>query len=86
MKLDSSFPNAQFQVEGYKMYRKDRYLNGGGLIKSDLTSRLRSDLETETVESTNIELNLGSSKWLVMGAYKPPSMKPETFNLDLQKF
>ena len=32
-KLDSSFPSAQFIVDGYSaLYRKDRNANGGGLL------------------------------------------------------
>ena len=31
-KLDHSFPNAQFKIEGYKSFRKDRDAFGGGLL------------------------------------------------------
>ena len=31
-KIYYSFPNSQFFAEGYKMFRKDRNKNGGGLI------------------------------------------------------
>ena len=31
-KLDDSFPDQQFHVNGYKMFRKDRNKFGGGLI------------------------------------------------------
>ena len=32
-KLDSSFPNAQFSIPpGYKLFRKNRNKNGGGLV------------------------------------------------------
>ena len=31
-KIDDSFPNSQFFAEGYRMFRKDRNKNGGGLI------------------------------------------------------
>ena len=88
-KLDASFPNAQFHVEGYKLYRKDRDSNGGGVIiyiRSDLTSRQRTDLETDQIECISVEILLGNTKWLVMGMYKPPSMKPDTFSTDLQKY
>ena len=30
--IDDSFPNAQFKVEGYKSFRKDRDAVGGGLL------------------------------------------------------
>ena len=31
-KIDDSFPNSQFFAEDYRMFRKDRNKNGGGLI------------------------------------------------------
>ena len=31
-KIDSSFPTAQFQIEGYTNYRLDRNVNGGGIL------------------------------------------------------
>ena len=83
-KLDNSFPDAQFKVDSYTMYRKD----GDGLllfIRSDITTRQRADFETSEIESICIELNLGKTKWLIMGAYKSPLMKPDTFISDLQK-
>ena len=31
-KIDSSFPNSQFAIEGYNMYRRDRKKGGGGIV------------------------------------------------------
>ena len=31
-KIDDPFPDSQFFVEGFKMFRKDRTNNGGGLL------------------------------------------------------
>ena len=31
-KIDSSFPTAQFHIDGYIIYRRDRNENGGGLL------------------------------------------------------
>ena len=31
-KIDSSFPTAQFHIDGYIIYRCDRNENGGGLL------------------------------------------------------
>ena len=31
-KLDSSFPDTQFSISGYRTIRKDRNKNGGGLM------------------------------------------------------
>ena len=32
VKIDDSFPNLQFKIEGYKSFRKDRDVFGGGLL------------------------------------------------------
>ena len=63
-KLDDSFPSAHIQVEGYKLYRKVRDSNGGGLImyvRNGLTSRQRTDLETEQTECVGVEIILGNT-------------------------
>ena len=31
-KLDETFPNQQFKIHDYKMYRRDRNKHGGGVI------------------------------------------------------
>ena len=61
-KIDSSFPIAQFQIEGYTTYRLDRNANGGGrllYIWEDIPSTmLNSDM---SIESFSIEINV--KKW-----------------------
>ena len=58
-KIDSSFPAAQFQIEGYTTYRLDRNTNGGGIllyIRADIPSTLlNSDM---SIESFSIEINI----------------------------
>ena len=47
-KLDDSFPNGQFLIPNFKMYRKDVKSDTGGIImyfRSDLAQRRRKDLE-----------------------------------------
>lgn len=31
-KIDASYPNSQFMVEGYNIYRNDRTKGGGGVL------------------------------------------------------
>ena len=31
-KLDEAFPNQQFKISGYKMFRRDRNKHGGGIM------------------------------------------------------
>ena len=42
-KIDSSFPTAQFHIDGYTIHRRDRDENGGGLlpyVREDVPSAL----------------------------------------------
>ena len=78
-KLDSSFPNAQFQVPGFKYYRVDRNAHGGGIaayIRSDLPHRRRPDLESVViapVEAFVIEVIILNEVWLDICMYSPHS-------------
>ena len=71
-KIDSSFPNAQFQIEGYTTYRLDRNANGGGIflyIREDIPSTLlNSDM---SLESFCIEINISKKKCLLVCTYNP---------------
>ena len=71
-KIDSSFPTAQFQIEGYATYRLDRNANGGGIllyIREDIPSTLLNfDM---SIESFYIEINIRKKKWLLIGPYNP---------------
>ena len=66
-KLDSSFPNGQFQIHGYsKPYRFDKNGNGGGIlvyIHEDIPTKL-IDSQMK-IEGFFIELNLRRKKWLL---------------------
>ena len=76
-KLDSSFPNAQFQVPGFKHYRVDQNAHGGGIaayIRSDLPHRRRPDLESVViapVETFIIEIIIRNEVWLYICMYNP---------------
>ena len=58
-KIDSSFPTAQFQIEGYTAYRLNRNANCGGIllyIRDDIPSTmLDSDV---SIERFSIEINI----------------------------
>ena len=71
-KTDSSFPTAQFKIEGYTTYRLDRNSNGGGIllyVREDIPSTL---LNTELlIEGFCIEINIRKKKWLLVCTYNP---------------
>ena len=74
-KLDSSFPIAQFLIDGYSVpYRLDRNRDGGGVmiyVREDIPSKLLSKHTfTETIEGLFIEVNLRKTKLLFFGSYR----------------
>ena len=76
-KLDASFPNSQFHIEGYKTpYILDVSSNSGGLliyIKETLPSIKLKDftLPDDDIQAIPIEINFRKSKWLILPVYRP---------------
>ena len=76
-KLDTSFPNTQFHIDGFSPpYRTDRKNGkGGGLIlyvRNDIPSKeLKAILIPTDVECIFIEINLFKKRWLICGCYNP---------------
>ena len=73
-KIDSSFPTAQFNINGFTSYRRDRNKTGWGIIlmryiRDDITSNL---LKIDTsIEALYVEINLRKNKWLLGCSYNP---------------
>ena len=71
-KLDDSFPDSQFLIEGFgKPFRLDRNRNGGGImlfIRSDIPAK---DISTDKnpFESFYVELNFRKKKSLLNCSY-----------------
>ena len=83
-KLDSSFPKAQFSVNGYKTpFRLDVTDTSGGLliyVKTGLPSvPLKEFSIPKDVQILPFEIQLKSCKWLVVAIYKPPSQDAAYF-------
>ena len=71
-KLGATFNQAQFDVPGFKSFRKDRFAHGDGIlvyIRADLPTRQRPDLELIHVESIVIETTVCGRKWAFVCAY-----------------
>ena len=67
-KLNESFPNAQFNLDGYEIWaRRDRDKNGGGLIeffrRAVICKRIRN-FELSFSECVCSELTISKSRWL----------------------
>ena len=73
-KIDDSFPELQFVIEGFtKPYRLDRNINGGGVIiyvREDIPSKqLNKHKFSKNIEALFVELNLRKTKLLLIGTY-----------------
>ena len=88
-KLDSSFPDDQFSIPGYRIVRKDRDRNGGGLllyINEDIPFKIiQNSSLLPTLEVLPIGIKLGRFTFLLTGLYKPPSVSEKELLLHLNK-
>ena len=77
-KTDSSFPNQQFCIPEYRIFRKDRNARGGRLlfyVNQDLNCKVLNKYPTrQDLDILVLELKLSKTNWLVIGTYKPPSL------------
>ena len=75
-KIDKSYPNSQFSLTGYNMYRKDRKKGGGGIIAFfdfNLPSKeLKVMKKYKTLEILAVEARLGNNDVIFLGLYRPP--------------
>ena len=83
-KLDNSFPEAQFILNGYKKtYRLDISASSGGLltyVNTMIPSRqLISFVIPSDIQCIVIELNLRRQKWLLLAIYRNPSQNLKYF-------
>ena len=69
-KLDCSFPDAQFKIDGYQfpLFKKDRNAKGGSkivFIRHVLVVKRFKIFETKTAEKICIELTIFKRKWCI---------------------
>ena len=77
-KLDDSFPEVQFFIDGYHTpFRYDRNGNGGGIllyVREDIPTKV-IHCDFPTSEIFFVEINLYKKKWLINCSYNPPPQK-----------
>ena len=80
-KIDHSFPNQQFSIDGYKTYRRDRNSFGGGLLfyvnKNIPCRELTAEQTDSNFEAVFLKITLRTRKCLIIGLYKPPNQDEE---------
>ena len=75
--LDSSFTDAELMVYGYRIFRKDRNRNGGGVafyVQDHIPIKVRNDLMSCKIEALWIQVYLPHLRPILVGClYRPPS-------------
>ena len=83
IKIDSSFPNQQFCIPEYRIFRKDRNARGGGLlfyVNQDLNCKVLNKYPTrQNLEILVLELKLSETNY----TYKPPSLSDIAFTSEI---
>ena len=88
-KIDETFPNEQFLINCYKLFRRDRNCHGEGVL-----CYINENIPSKTVNVEGIvkeckivliDFSIKTRKWLFIGLYKPPSQNENYFldNLSL---
>ncbi len=74
--LTSEIPDIEIEIDGYRVFRKDRDSRGGGVlayVRNDLFVVRRADLETPSVEGMWLEISLPKARGFLVGIfYRPP--------------
>ena len=82
-KIDGTYPNSQFAIKNYYLYRNDRVKGGGGLMayfSSVLPSkRLKQPKVFETIEVLPIQSKFGGKDVIVMGIYRSPKANGKNY-------
>ena len=76
-KIDRSYPDSQFKLQGYNMFRKDGAKGGGGLrvyISTTIQSRkLILPTTYKTLEAIAVDVKIGRQDILILSIYRPPN-------------
>ena len=95
-KLDKTYPDSQFAIQGFRMCRSDRNIYGGGLmifVRSDLCFTVTKELgdqngiDTSNFRTEHFILKVKVAKsWLtVMAIYRPPSIPTSQWKFELSR-
>lgn len=75
-KIDRSYPDDQFRLQGYNMYIRDRCKGGGGVIAYFPTfiplKRMKLPKTYKTQEAIAVEFTIGRKEILCLALYRPP--------------
>ena len=83
LKLNLSFPNSQFKIKGYEIFRRDWHRYGGGLylyVNEEIPCKiLNQQTASSSSEIIAMQFFQTKRKWLLLGIYKPPKQDNSEF-------
>lgn len=84
-KIDQTFPDSQFTVKGYNLFRCDRKKGGGGILVfvRDSIITVHKKTKSKSVEAIVLDISIGQTKFALIAAYKPPSVENTIFTSDM---
>ena len=93
-KIDATFSNSQFNVEGFRMYRVNRNAHGGGLmifVRNDICfhhviTRFNKNMSSFRTESMLLKVKINKSWFAIVGIYRHPNIPKASGNLNLVPF
>ena len=92
-KIDATFSNSQFNVEGFRIYRVDRNAHGGGMmifmlndICFPVITRFNIDRSSFRTESMLLKVKINKSWFAIVGIYRPPNIPKVSGNVNLVLF
>ena len=88
-KVNETFPNCHFHVDGFRFVRRDRNIHGGGImmyIRSDIIYEniIQETNQRNRVEFLACKVKIGKEWIMIIGVYKPPSLKQDVWKSELQ--
>ena len=76
-KIDRSYPDSQFKLQGYNMFHKDRAKGEGGLLVYTSTTipsrKLTLPTTYKTLEAIAVDVKIGRQDILILSIYRPPN-------------
>ena len=91
-KIDATFSNSQFNVNGFRMYRVDVAHSGGMMIfiRNDIcfhvVTRFNIDMSSFRTESMLLKVKINKSWFAIVGIYRPPNIPKVSGNVNLVPF
>ena len=86
-KIDSTYPNSQFNIPGYSLFRNDRKKGGGGILAFVSAvipcKRLKFSRIYKRIEAIALEITIGRKEMIMIGMYRPPSSRALNGNYQL---